>query len=110
MSIALTTKVVGLTFNSEYPSNVYEIAKRFALGDDSISIEREPDNEFDNNAIVVVDGEKAVGHLPAKIAALIAPQIDAGVSWFAAIESVVISQENVNQPGLKVTIWSTDDE
>lgn len=106
----MTAKVVGLTFSNDYPSNIYRIAKRFAMGDDSIVLVREPDNEVDKNAIAVCDGENKIGHVPRKIAELLSPQIDGGVKFYAAVESVVVSQENVNQPGLKITIWNENDE
>jgi hypothetical protein len=108
MNMVLTTKVVGLTFNPSYPKNIYAIAKDFALGDDSISLVREKDNEVDANAIAVHHGENQVGHVPRKLAEFISPQIDAGIEWYAAIESVVVSQNNVNNPGLKITMWSKD--
>ncbi len=43
-----------------------------------ITLVREPDNEFDANAIAVhLDGKK-VGHIPAPQAKLLAPLLDAG--------------------------------
>ena len=110
MKMVLTTKVVGLTFNPSYPKNIYAVAKEFALGKDAINLIREKDNEFDSNAISVVHGENQIGHIPAKLAEFIAPQIDAGINWYAAIESVVVSQNNLNNPGLKITVWSEDAE
>jgi hypothetical protein len=110
MSIVLTAKVVGLTFGNNYPSNIYKIAKRFAMGDDSITLVREPNNEVDKNAIAVHDGDSPIGHVPRKIAELISPQMDAGVQWFASVDSIIVSQENVNQPGIKITLWSQDAE
>jgi hypothetical protein len=110
MSLVLTAKVVGLTFGAEYPANIYKIAKRFAMGDDSITLVREPNNEVDKNAIAVHDGENPIGHIPRKIAELLSPQIDAGVKWFAAVDSIIVSQENVNQPGIKITLWSEEND
>lgn len=108
MNMVFTTKVVGLTFNKQYPKNIYSIAKDFALGNDSILLVREIDNEFDSNAVAVYHGQEQIGHIPAKLAAFIAPQIDSGIKWYAAIESIVVSPNNSNNPGLKITLWSKD--
>lgn len=108
--LLLTTKVVGLTFNNNYPKNVFSLAKEFALGNDAIDIMREPHNPVDSNAIGVYSGGKKIGHLPKDIAEFIAPQMDAGIQWNSAVESIVISQENTNNPGVKITLWSDQDE
>lgn len=108
MNMVLTTKVVGLTFNPSYPQNIYAVAKDFALGDDSIILIREKYNEADANAIAVYHGENQIGHVPRKLSEFVSPQIDSGIEWHAAIESVVVSQNNVNNPGLKITMWSSD--
>lgn len=110
MNMVFTTKVVGLTFNKNYPKNIYAIAKDFALGNDTVLLVREIDNQFDSNAVAVYHGNEQVGHISAKLAAFIAPQIDAGIHWYAAIESIVVSQSNTNNPGLKITLWSKDAE
>lgn len=110
MKMVLTTKVVGLTFNNNYPQNIFDISKDFALGNDAILLVREKDNEVDENAIAVYHNNLHVGHIPRKIAEFVAPQIDAGIDWYAAIESIPISQENTNNPGLKITIWNDDAE
>lgn len=108
--MVLTTKVVGVTFNPSYPKNIYAVAKQFALGNESINLVREKDNVVDSNAIAVYHGDEPIGHVPTKLAEFISPQIDAGINWHAVIESIVVSQNNLNNPGLKITVWSEDAE
>ncbi len=43
-----------------------------------ITLVREPDNEFDVNAIAVHLDDKKVGHIPAPQAKILAPMLDAG--------------------------------
>lgn len=46
--------------------------------DMAISLRREPENQYDPNAIAVLLNDKIAGYLPAKIAALLAPIMDEG--------------------------------
>lgn len=108
--MVLTTKVVGLTFNPAYPQNIFAIAKDFSMGKDTVELVREKENEADENAIAVFYQGNPVGHVSRKLASFISPQIDAGIDWYAAIESIVVSQENPDNPGLKITIWNDDAE
>jgi hypothetical protein len=50
-----------------------------------------------------------VGHLPALIAREISKEIDNDVKWFAEIESLLISVENTDNPGIKIIIWRQDE-
>jgi hypothetical protein len=36
---------------------------------------------------------------------VLAPNIDKGNTWLAEVDSIVISNENINQPGLKINVW-----
>lgn len=44
----------------------------------TVMFDREPDNEYDRNAIRVLLKEMHIGYLPREIAALLSPRIDAG--------------------------------
>lgn len=106
MQLIFTTKIVGLTFNDDYPNNVFAIASGFALGDDSLDLVREPNNEFDPNAISVYKDGKKLGHISKKMAGFVAPQMDCGIEYNCSVEGIVISQDNPDNPGIKITIWS----
>lgn len=104
----ISTKVVGLTFNKAYPTNVFSLSTRLAKGVVSIDLVRESTNAYDRNAIaVVVDGAQ-MGHVPRLIAAVLAPEMDSGTKWRAHIESIAISPENPSQPGVKMLLWKVD--
>lgn len=103
------TKVVGVSFSPNYPSNIYSLAKSIASGPVVCSLIREPKNSHDPNSIRVdIDG-KTIGHLPRLISMIIARKIDSGESWQAQVGSIVISNENTNQPGLKIKVWRFND-
>ena len=110
MQFIITTKIVGLTFNDNYPHNVFAIASDFALGDDSLDLVREPDNEFDSNAVAIYKNSEKLGHISKKMASFLAPQMDAGIEYSCFVEGIVISQDNPDNPGIKVTISSPDVE
>lgn len=104
----ISTKVVGLTFNKAYPTNVFSLSTRLAKGAVPLDLVRESTNAYDSNAIaVVVDGIQ-MGHVPRLIAAVLAPEIDAGSQWQAQVESIVISPENPSQPGVKMLLWKVN--
>lgn len=99
------TRVVGITFSDGYPNNVFALAKDAALMASPCQLVREPDNQHDNNAIRVVVNGSSIGHIPRLIAMILAPKMDSGETWVAAIHSIVVSNENANQPGLKINVW-----
>jgi hypothetical protein len=45
-----------------------------------LALAREPTNQYDANAVRIMWGERALGFLPRKLAAEIAPIMDAGIS------------------------------
>lgn len=105
----VSTRVVGVSFIDDYPKNIFRISEKYATGESSVELERDPLNKFDANAIkVIIDGEM-VGHVPALIAREISKEIDSGVKWFADIESLLISVENTDNPGIKIIIWRQDE-
>lgn len=77
----LTIQLAGLTHDYRY-FNALRAAKRGALK--AITLRREPENEADGNAIHVRaylrDNERLdLGYVPARVAATLAPLMDAGV-------------------------------
>ena len=55
-----------------------------------LTLLREPNNKYDPNAIRVHDSmdDLMLGHVPAPVAAVLAPKIDGGETWTAEIAEV----------------------
>lgn len=102
------TKVVGISFSDGYPNNVFALAKDAALMNSPCTLVREPDNQHDNNAIRIEINGSSIGHIPRLIAIALAPRIDRGETWLASVHSIIVSNENANQPGLKINVWRED--
>jgi hypothetical protein len=118
------TKVVGVTFVSGYPQNVFRLndiaAERFLtspvgeFGDDVTPepipavLIRNPDNEFDANAIEVhvpaLGDEGMLGHLPRTVAERLAPLIDSGEKWHPTITLVAVNVDHPQNPGVQLTL------
>ncbi len=104
-----TTKVVGVSFCENYPQSIFAIAGKFAVGPTPLSLVRDSENEFDKNAIKVVFNEQMIGHIPMLLTKVLGPDIDSGADWSAEVESIVVSPENPNQPGIKIKVWRTNE-
>jgi hypothetical protein len=52
-------------------------------GGQLLTLQRQPDNPYDKNAIVILSGQYALGYLPRGLAAQIAPLMDSGVKVIA---------------------------
>lgn len=100
-----TTKIVGVSFSQNYPDNIFSIAYEVAMGKTDCRLIREPQNTHDKNSIRVDINGVPIGHLPRLIAMILAPSIDKGDIWYAKVESIVVSKQNINQPGLKISVW-----
>lgn len=100
-------KVVGVSFVPAYPSNFHEIEADLEDGDRPlIELRRNPSNKVDSNAIEVrrTANDEMLGHLPKDVARRLAPEIDKGSAWLAAIVSVDINPDYSDRPGLTITI------
>lgn len=104
-----TTKVVGVSFCKDYPQSIFSISASVAIGKVSLELERDLDNEYDSNAIKVNSQGIMIGYLPMFISRVLAKEIDNGTKWSAEVDSVLVSTENVDQPGLKITVWRNDE-
>ena len=108
LPVSFTVTVTGVTFAPHYPRNVYEVQKWYVLrGKCEARLERELDNEHDPNAVKVgaltPNGLIELGHLPRDVAARVAPELDAGTRWTAAIESM--GEEVMGRPWVSVRLW-----
>lgn len=72
------TKVAGVTFEGR--QDAIKSAKRAEVLDmhARFKLRREPDNEYDHNAVAVDADGAPIGFLPRDIAAQVAPVMDAG--------------------------------
>lgn len=104
-----TTKVVGVSFCDNYPQSIFKIAGKLAVGPTPLTLIRDSANLYDSNAIKVIHDDEMIGHIPMLITKVISPEIDSGKNWMAEVESVVVSPENPNQPGLKITVWRSNE-
>jgi hypothetical protein len=107
---ALGAKVVGLTFVPKYPGNLHALAS--LAGSESeppIVLRRNPANAYDANAVEVhavrPSGELSmIGHLPAALAARIAPEMDADEPWVVARYQVLEMPGHEDKPGLSLDL------
>lgn len=104
----ITVTVTGVTFAPAYPSNVYDVQKWLVLrGKCAARLEREPDNEYDPNAVKVMavhpNGDIELGHLPRDVAARVAPELDAGDRWTGAVYET--GEEVMGRPWVSVRLW-----
>ena len=76
------TKIVGVSFEGRQ-DRVAGLVPGLAL-----ALVREPDNEFDSNAIAVRLGTIALGFLRREIARRLAPNIDGGERYLASVDSI----------------------
>lgn len=108
-------KVVGVTFVSTYPNNLFEIQKKLLespLEWIPAAIRRNPNNEYDRNACEVLCNGRMIGHLPKETAAIVAPLLDAGRGYDFHITHVGVSPDQPDKPGanfqLEITGFKED--
>ena len=101
----VSTAVRGCTFAEGYPDTLHRLAE---LADDppTVRLMRDPDNEHDPNAIKVicVAAGGAIGHLPRRFAARLAPLMDRGVEPVAVFDGVRIHPDHLDRPGLDLIV------
>jgi HIRAN domain len=85
----MVLKVVGVTFFNKDGSSRQEIISKISLSS-FVELKREPNNEYDPNAIAVfVDGFQ-VGFLSGEDAQNIAIMMDSGIQFNAVVEQIGI--------------------
>jgi len=100
--------VVGVTFRgSAYPQNIFEIASHIGVAERPLKADlvREPDNPVDSKALKVSYRGTHIGYLPKAIASSLSDEIDAGTTWFAIIDRIIVSPENPEQPGIRLRVF-----
>ena len=113
MSTEFNIDVVGLTFVAGYPSNLYRLEELMADAEASgeplaLLLVRNPNNEFDSNAIEVhvpaLGDAGMVGHVARQMAAHLARRLDNGEQYTAYPSWVRINPEHEDYPGLTITV------
>ncbi len=107
-------KVVGLSFQVRYPRNLRALKSLAEDGEaPELVLRRNPENTYDANAIEVRGirpngSESMIGHLPAGLAARIAPELDAGAGWRVTGYEVLVSAGHEDKPGLSIDLRRFD--
>jgi len=92
------TKIVGVTMEGRQ-----ETIRRLSL-DTRIRLQREPDNPYDHNAIMVItENNEHIGYLNRKLALVLAPLIDQGRDYQVFISSLT-GGKNGNSYGVNILI------
>lgn len=95
---AFHTKLVGVTFEGRQ-----DVVARLEHGT-PLRIERQPDNEYDPNAVAVFEPHGAqVGYLNRRLATVLAPVLDAGVDYDVEVADITGGDEGQSQ-GVNVLV------
>ena len=93
VKLSMTVRVSGTTFENRQER--LEFLKRFRLEDLSVTLEREPNNQYDRNAIQVVVHIKqitkktVIGYIPKELARELSKVIDIGVQLRASLIQII---------------------
>ena len=103
----MSTKVVGCSFVPSYPGVYLTLAAVVEGGlIPLLKLVRDPDNPADPNAVAVRSAKRGthLGHLPAALAARIAPEMDDGTFWMIESYEVLVMPGHEHQPGLSLNL------
>lgn len=117
MSARRQFRAAGVTFVDGYPSNLQRLHEIHEMAIDadvclSVTLIRNPDNQYDANAIEVhvpsLGVDAMVGHVPKELASKMAPVMDDGTPVAAEVVEVVIDPWHPDKPGLAVDAWRAE--
>ncbi|AEO93512.1 gp253 [Bacillus phage G] len=76
--------------------------------DSEVYLIRDPNNQYDKNAISVkaIDNIQ-IGWIPKKIAEVLAPEIDAGIQWQARVEKIIGNEQQLK--GVLIKLFLSKD-
>ena len=106
----LEVGLAGVSFVPGYPQVVHDLGRTVGYdgAPEDVRLFREPGNPHDSNAVQVVWMRAGVlyvlGHLPAELAAVLAPRIDAGESWVVESVRVLVEPMFPERPGVEIRI------
>lgn len=93
-------KVVGVTFRNDDGSSRKDIILNMTQ-ESPVSLEREPDNKHDVNAIKVITDGGQIGYIGKDYSAILAPYMDQGRQFIASVKSC---GEYKNRPYCEITV------
>ena len=93
------SKIVGSTF-IEGGQEKLSLLKE----NDILILKREPDNQYDKNAIAIYHSENKIGHVPADTAKSLAPQMDVGIEVDCHVSSITGGGENNTGCNISITV------
>lgn len=98
--------VVGVSFIPGYPDNIHSIRRAMETKRQEISINlvRNPNNQYDSNAIEVRSLDLMLGHLSKEVAAKFAPLMDSGKTYKATVYRIRVSPDNPRNPGIDILL------
>lgn len=104
-----STKLVGLTYVPRYPDVIHDIGLQWesyqCVADGELvelELVRQPDNEYDPNAISVRWNGEHIGHMNRVIAFRLAPELDAGTVWSCVVDEILVTPGMEHQTGISV--------
>jgi len=107
---SFNTKIVGVSFDNRQ-EHIMEISDSDLARNNQIELKREPENEYDENAILVLYEGKDLGYLNKDLAKKIAPKMDEGVEYNAIIEQITDNYESENgYYGVNVSVYTSEEE
>ncbi len=93
VKFSMTIRAAGTTFGNR--QECLNFLKQFRQNDLSVTLEREPDNEYDNNAIQIVvhilslSKRTVIGYVPKELARELAKVIDMGIQVKASLMQII---------------------
>jgi hypothetical protein len=101
------TNIAGVTYGNR--QTALERLNKYDTQLISVNLTREAANEHDSNAIAVIvtvqgKGSYTVGYLPRRLAATIAPLLDAGKAVKAAFKGITGKYHNYHNHGMSVAV------
>jgi len=103
MNESFYTKVVGVTHENEYGESRQEIIRERLYEYDSLDLRREPDNEYDNNAIAVyTDTGEQIGYLSSEVAEELAPLMDDGWEVKAVVKDITGDEGKISGVNIEI--------
>lgn len=102
-----STKITGPSYLPNYPGVYLTLGDVVESGRTPLlMLVRDPDNPYDSNAVAVRSAHRGthLGHLPAALAARIAPEMDNGTFWLVESYQVLVQPGYEDRPGLSLTL------
>ncbi len=93
VKLSMTIRAAGTTFENRQER--LQFLQQFKLEDLTVTLEREPDNQYDSNAIRIVvhikpiHRQTVIGYVPKQAANLLAKVLDKGIQVKAALVQIM---------------------